>query len=101
MSLDITLSRLIWIEPLLTGLQDSKELHKTSRYNKNLHPTDPRIYKPTFLDVLPPCKTSQSGQGLDSLSKAFAWHMQAILVERELDFTKYRLDLGLLEAIDM
>jgi hypothetical protein len=85
----------------LWDLQFTKELHETSQYNKDLRPTDPRIYKPTFLDVLPSHEFLQLGQTLDSLSRAFAWHMQAILVEREPTFTKYCSDLGLPEAIDV
>jgi hypothetical protein len=89
-----------YIGASLQDLRFTKELHEISRYNKDLHPTNQRIYKPTFLDVLPH-ETPQSGQGLNSLSKAFAWHMQAILVEREPVFAKYCLDLGLPEVIDV
>ena len=46
----------------------------------------------------PPSLTSC---GLDSLSKAFVWHLQAILVQRGPKFDLYHLQLGLPEPIDV
>jgi len=34
-------------------LQFTKELHKTSPFNKDLEPGDPQIYKPSIHDILP------------------------------------------------
>jgi hypothetical protein len=92
----------------LDDLRFTKELHETSISNKDLHPTDPKIYKPTTFDLLPPLEpisdngtTGSESTGLDPLRKAFAWHMRAILVEREPAFRKYQRHLGMPEAIDI
>jgi len=92
----------------LDDLQFTKELHETSIFNRDLRPTDPKIYKPTAFDLLPPLEpisdngaTGSESTGLDALWKAFAWHMRAILVEQEPAFRKYQCHLGMPEAIDV
>ena len=93
-------------------LRFTKELHKTSIFNKDLHPDDPRIYKPTAFDLLPqrePAGTSEDesmssvdsdADPLNSLGKSFAWHMRSILVEREPRFEKYRHHCGAPDVVD-
>lgn len=86
----------------LEDLRFTEELHKTSRFNKDLQPNDPKIYKLTFRDVLPRVDSSSPAiRGLDSLSRAFAWHLRAILVEQEPTFSAYRKRLGSPELIDV
>ena len=90
----------------------TKELHKTSIFNEDLHPNDPRIYKPTAFNLLPQCELASTSEDesmspvdsdadpLDSLGKSFAWHMCSILVERELRFEKYRHHCGAPDVVD-
>ena len=79
----------------MEDLRFTKELYEMSQYNKNLKPTDLRIYKPMALDILPLGEAQH-----DMLPKAFAWHIRAILVEHEPTFARYWSQLGLPEAID-
>ena len=91
-----------YVGTTLDDLRFTKELHETSRFNKDLQPNDPRIYKLTFRDVLPKVEPpSLTSPRLDSLSKAFAWHLRAILVQRGPKFDLYHSQLGLPEPIDI
>ena len=79
----------------------TKELHRTSWFNKDLWLNDPRIYKPTCNDVLPPQEDSLRRSKLLSLNAAFAWHIREILVKREPAFAHYQQHLGLPAAIEV
>lgn len=81
-------------------LRFTKELHKTSRFNKDIEMPDARVYRPTAADVLPICEPTEEGEKLDSLNKAFAWHFRAILVEQEPSFAKYKKNLDMPDVID-
>jgi hypothetical protein len=56
-----------YVDMTMEDLHYTKELYETSQYNKNLEPTDPRIYKPMALDILPLGEAQH-----DMLPKAFA-----------------------------
>ena len=90
-----------YVAILPNDLRFTSELHKTSRFNKDLRPNDARIYKPTCDDVLPPPEDSSWQSKLLSLNAAFAWHMRAILVEREPAFAHYKRHLGLPAEIEV
>jgi len=84
-----------------SDLRFMKELHETSRFNKDLQPHDAKIYKPTCSDILPPPEDSSKHSRLHSIKAAFAWHIRAILVEREPAFACYQRHLGLPVAIEV
>lgn len=79
------------------ALQFTKELHATSAFNKDIPPGDPRVYTPRVRDILPSNAASQGG--LDALSKAFAWHIRAILVQQQPAFKIYEGVLGMPDAV--
>lgn len=85
-----------------SDLRVVKELHVKTLYNKDLSPSDPRIYHPSAKDILlsqeEPSSTFSSG--LDSLSCAFAWHIQAILVHHVSGFEQFKSKLLLPEEVD-
>src|SRR5882762_4292626 len=81
------------------NLRFTQELHKTSRFNKDLAAGDPRIYTPRIRDILP--RQFPAVEGLDPLSRAFAWHLRAILVQQEPSFAAYTSQLGAPEAVDV
>ena len=76
----------------------TKELHAKSRFNKDLLPGNPLIYTPHIRDIIP--KREPLIDGLHALSRAFAWHMRAILLQQDQSFAKYLPMLGLPEAIN-
>jgi len=84
-----------------SDLHFTKELHETSRFNKDLQPHDAKIYKPTCSDILPPPEDSLQHSKLHSIKAAFAWHICAILVEQEPEFACYQQHLGLPVAIEV
>ena len=94
-----TFAPYIGISP--SDLHFTKELHETSRFNKDLPPNDAKIYKPTCDDILPPTEDSSQQSKLHSIQAAFAWHIHAILVEREPAFARYQQQLGLPNAIEV
>jgi len=57
------------------------------------------IYTPCIQDILPPHEPLING--LDSLHKAFAWHFQAILLQQDQSFERYKPLLGLPDAINL
>lgn len=76
-----------------------KELHAKSRFNKDLLPGSPLIHTPHIRDIIP--KREPLVDGLDALSRAFAWHIRAILLQQDQSFAKYLPMLGLPEAINV
>lgn len=81
-------------------LKVTKELYARSPYNKDLNQADPKIYQPTTSHILPGPKVFSTSTSLDSLSRAFAWHIQAILVQHVKGFGVFGLNLSLPEEID-
>ena len=74
----------------------TKELHAKSHFNKDLLPGNPLIYTPHIRDIIPRHELND----LHALSRAFAWHMRAILLQEDQSFAEYLPMLGLPEAID-
>ena len=83
---------------MLENLKFTRELHVTSRFNKDNAPGSPVVYTPRIQDVTPPPEGLVNS--LHSLHKAFTWHLQAILIQQDQSFGKYRQYLGLPDAID-
>ena len=79
-------------------LKFTKELHATSRFNKDIPKGSPLIYAPCIWDILPPHEPLING--LDSLHKAFVWHFQAILLQQNQSFERYKPLLGLPDPIN-
>ena len=61
----------------MADLRFTKELHETSRFNKDIMPGDPRIYTPRVHNILPQWDPAA---GVDPLRKALPWHLRAVLV---------------------
>lgn len=74
----------------------TKELYAKSHFNKDLLPGNPLIYTPHIRDIIP----RHESNDLHALSRAFAWHMRAILLQQDQSFVEYLPMLGLPEAID-
>ena len=81
-------------------LKFTRELHATSRFNKDNPPGSPAVYTPQIRDIMPRPDVPASVDGLDSLHRAFAWHLRAILIQQDQSFERYRQHLGLPNAID-
>jgi hypothetical protein len=79
-------------------LKFTRELHTTSRFNKDNPPGSPMVYTPRIRDIMP--RPEVLIDGLDSLHRAFAWHLGAILIKQDQSFGSYREHLGLPDAID-
>lgn len=79
-------------------LRFTKELHATSRFNKDLSPNSPLIYRPVATHILPG-REEVSASGLNSVDHAFAWLIREILVEQEPAFKMYKSALGLPEKV--
>ena len=80
-------------------LKFTKELHATSRFNKDIPEHSPLIYAPHTRDILPPCEPLVNG--LDSLHKVFAWHFRAILLQQDQSFEMYKPLLSLPDPVDL
>jgi hypothetical protein len=81
----------------MADLRFAKELHETSRFNKDIMPGDPRVYTPRVRDIVPQW---DHAVGVDPLIKALAWHLRAILVQQEPGFDIFKLALGLPDVVD-
>ena len=81
-------------------LKVTKELYEKSPFNKDLSPTDPKIYKPTASHILPGPKIISTSNNLDALLRAFAWHICAILIYHMKGFENYKSNLSLPEEVD-
>jgi hypothetical protein len=77
----------------------TKGLHAKSRFNKDLLPGSPLIYTPHICDIIP--KHEPLVDGLHALSRAFVWHIRAILLQQDQSFVKYLPMLDLPEAINV
>lgn len=79
----------------------TKELHAKSRFNKDLLPGSPLIYMPHIRDIIPKREPLVASDGLHALSRAFAWHIRAILLQQDQSFAKYLPRLDLPESINL
>jgi len=79
-------------------LKFTRQLHTTSRFNKDNPPGSPSVYTPCIRDVMP--RPEVLVDGLDSLHRAFAWHLRAILIQQDQSFGRYKQHLGLPDAIN-
>jgi hypothetical protein len=74
-----------YVDISLDDLHFTKELYATSRFNINLQPDNLIIYRPSASDLIPKDLIQAStlaASRLDSVNRAFTWHMWAILMER-------------------
>ena len=56
----------------MADLQFMKELHKTSHFNKDIMPGDPRVYTPRICNIVPQW---DHAMGVDPLRKVLTWHL--------------------------
>ena len=79
-------------------LKFTRQLHTTSQFNKDNLPGSPVVYTSCVCDVMP--RPEVLVDGLDSLHRAFTWHLRAILIQQDQSFRRYKQHLGLPDAIN-
>ena len=79
-------------------LEDLKFTRKLHAFNKDNLSGSPMVYTPCIQDIMP--QPEVLIDGLDSLHRAFAWHLCAILIKQDWSFRRYREHLGLPDAIN-